>query len=354
MTFDLIYQSIQDKFAELSGQEVNDDSDLGIRMKIIAGEMKQLYDEVDFCAKQIFPQTATGIYLERHGACRDLHKKPANAAGGVLRFSRTTAALQNIVIPEGTLCSSSDGGGMTYVTDTDAVLPAGSTYVDVNAHASELGAAGNILAGKIDTVVSTIAGINAVTNPDHFSGGMEEENDEVFRSRLLKSFLQVSNGANMTFYEDFAMRHHSVTSAKAVFSTSVSNQLDLYITDYFRLTSQSIVQSIQNDINTARELNINVKVQAATAVAKNVSVVIYVRSMQNSSAKSAQANSLIRQYLYERAVGEALNPYALASEISSKIDGVVSIAFTQPTVISPVLSNQVIKPGTVSVDIRTS
>ncbi len=86
MEFETIYQNIKASFEEQTGYPVLDDTDLGIRMKVVAGELAHISQQIADCEKQLFPQTATGIYLEHHGACRDIYKKPAAAAKGTLGF----------------------------------------------------------------------------------------------------------------------------------------------------------------------------------------------------------------------------------------------------------------------------
>lgn len=58
-----------------------------------------------------------------------------------------------------------------YATTEDGVISKGATFADIPAAASEKGGEGNILKGKIDTLVGTVAGVSSVTNPNNFSGG---------------------------------------------------------------------------------------------------------------------------------------------------------------------------------------
>lgn len=349
MEYQNLYDQMKTSFEEETGATVYDDSDLGIRMQIVAGELYHMSQQIDFCMQQMFPQTATGIYLEHHGACRDLYKKPAAYAKGTLVFSRQQAAQQDILIPEGTLCSSSSNSTVMYQTEEEALLAAGTTSVEVPGIATVVGTDGNLLNGKIDTIVSTIAGVDQVTNSTNFSGGMAEETDESFRKRLLDSYLNVSNGANMQFYEDFAMSYSQIVSAKAVFSSSDENQLQLYVSDYFRMTGSDVIAQIQQDIQKARELNINVTVAAAQAVSQNVAVTIYLRSLQGASQKRSEVVNCIREQMYALGVGESFNPYAIAAGMKETVNDIVSLAFTDPTTVKTISPNQIIKPGTISV-----
>ncbi|MBS7175578.1 baseplate J/gp47 family protein [Massiliimalia timonensis] len=351
MTYQLIYNNLKQTFEEESGYPVHDDSDLGIRMQVIAGELFHLSEQISFCEKQMFPQTATGEYLERHGVSRDLYKKKATAATGILRFSRSSAAAQDIVIPAGTLCTSSSSGGVMYATTEDGVISKGATFADIPAAASEKGGEGNILKGKIDTLVGTVAGVSSVTNPNNFSGGMEEESDQSFRKRLLDSYINPSNGANAKFYQEFALRYERVMSAKTEYQSS-GNVLNLYVSDYFRMTDDDLIQQIQDDLKAEKELNVNVQVKAAIPVKQDIEVTVYAKNSQNTGMKQSQVISYLRQKTYELGVGEAFNPYSIAHDIAEQVDGILSISFVQPSGLVKVSAGQIISPGNMSVTVE--
>lgn len=350
MDFASIYTQLKTSFEEASGYPVQDDSDLGIRMKVMAGELYHLSEQIELVKRQMFPQSATGEYLEHHGACRDLYKKPAAAARGTLRFSRSTAASQDIVIPAGTLCAASSAGNAVYLTEEAGVLLKGQTSVDIPGVASEVGPGGNMLAGKIDTIMSAVAGISAVTNPFHFSGGMEEESDESFRKRLLDSFVNTSNGANAKFYQDFALRYDRVLFANTEYVED-GNTLNLYVSDYFRMTDSDLIAQIQADIQAEKELNVNVVVKAAEPVTQNVSATIYVTETQNTGQRSGDAINYLSEKIYQLGIGEAFNPYSIAHDITEKLDGVFGISFEQPSTLVEVDAGEIIQPGLINVSV---
>lgn len=351
MEFETIYQNIKTSFEEQTGYPVLDDTDLGIRMKVVAGELAHISQQIADCEKQLFPQTATGIYLEHHGVCRDIYKKPAAAARGTLRFSRSSAAAQDITIPYGTLCTSSSVGGTMYMTEEDRILEKGKTSVDVPGIAAEPGTGGNILAGKIDTLVSTVAGISTVTNSSNFSGGMAEESDTSLRKRILESFINTSNGANAKFYKDFALKYDQVSFANTEYQAS-NNILKLYISDYFRMVDNDLVTQLQNDIQAEKELNVNVQVAAATPVTQNIEATIYVTETRNTSRKQSAAVSYLMQKMYELGIGEAFNPYSIAHDITDQIGDVLAISFEQPSTMVEISAGQIIEPGMINISVE--
>ena len=63
-TYGEILARMKAKFAELSGATVNDDSDVGIRMKVLAGEVLSLQSNAQWLKNQMFAQTASGVQLD--------------------------------------------------------------------------------------------------------------------------------------------------------------------------------------------------------------------------------------------------------------------------------------------------
>ena len=81
------YQGILTRMEEAyraeTGQEVTAVSDLGLRLRVLAGELFRLEGELEWLGRQAFPQTAWGEELDLHGAQRGLpRREAAQAAGG--------------------------------------------------------------------------------------------------------------------------------------------------------------------------------------------------------------------------------------------------------------------------------
>lgn len=349
MSYQAIYEEIKSEFEKRTGETVADDGDFGIRMQVVAGEIFHLYQQLEFMEKQMFPQTATGEYLEHHGAIRDLYKKNANAAGGNLQFGRETAASQDILIPAGTVCTVSSGNGIMYITVEDGVLKAGSQSVLIPARASVTGRDTNAAAGKIDRLVSGIVGIESVTNPENFTGGMEDEDEEVFRKRLLDSYVDLSNGANLKFYENFALSYSDVWTAKAIFSETESNKLILYVSDIFRMTTESLCSQIQSDIEKARELNIEVEVKPPEVIKQKLNVTVYVKDLQNAQSQISNVQGYFSDEIYKMGIGESFNPYTISSGIGTVVEGYQDLIFTEPSGLVEIKPNQILLPDSINI-----
>jgi uncharacterized phage protein gp47/JayE len=146
-------------------------------------------------------------------------KKPGIKARGNITFSRAGVA-GNVNIQAGTIVSTgvlADGTRKRLVSLGAAVLPNGSDHVDVLCEAEQAGAAYNLPQDSYTVLVTTIAGIDAVTNGTGWRtvAGVDEEADTVLIDRVIEG--QKSGGAGWTggtkTYLDIALNFPGVVYA---------------------------------------------------------------------------------------------------------------------------------------------
>ena len=131
MTVDEIYSQMVQTFQTETGLALAGDGDMAVRLYAAAAQLYALYVQADWVARQCFPQTALGDYLDRHAQLRGLERRAAVAAEGVLRFSVPSAPDTDLSIPEGTVCMTA--AQVRFETLEAGVLQAGDTSVDVRA-----------------------------------------------------------------------------------------------------------------------------------------------------------------------------------------------------------------------------
>lgn len=353
VTQSAIFNEIKSKFEELTENKISYDSDIAIRMNIVAGEIANIYEQIDFCKKQMFPQTATGEYLTHHAQIRDIKRLTANRANGSILFSRNSPATSDILIPMGTMCGTSlNGNSVVYVTTENSKIAKGETEISVKAEASEIGAIGNIKANSINVLISGVLGVDRINNPQDFIGGMDDESDESLRKRIVNSYLNISNGSNLKFYEDVAMTVKNVWSAKAVVNNVDTTKVDLYISDMFRQPTDELVTQVQTAIDKARELNVKVTVKKATVVPFDITLKIIVKDLNANSVILGDVKDFISNRVYNLKIGEDFNPYTIGTGISDVFDGFENMIFESPSTIKSVEKSQILKPNSVGVTIQ--
>lgn len=94
-------------------------------------------------------------------------------------------------------------------------------------------------------------------------GGMDAEDDNAFRARLLKSYANISNGTNAAFYRELAMKHPSVYSAGVVAKDDGVGTVSVYVATRGGVPSDEVIEELQKEFDEARELNVAVTVKPA-------------------------------------------------------------------------------------------
>lgn len=129
-----------------------------------------------------------GEDLDRSIKILGIVREPAKPAiGEVTLYSGDSPAESDIEIPYGLMVSTKpDSNGNTVefiITDTDKVLHAGESEVNVTVECTEPGLI-YITSGSISTLVSSLDGIHSVKNVNPINGGSDIESDEELRDRV--------------------------------------------------------------------------------------------------------------------------------------------------------------------------
>jgi hypothetical protein len=137
--------------------------------------------------------TSVGTALDSWMADFSFHRLPGAAASGTVNFGRYTTGMTTI-IPVGAVVLTSDGT-QSFAVTADPTNPAwngtngyslaaAQASVTVPVHCNTMGPAGNIQPGTIGLLASPINGVDIVTNPAGFVGGLNAETDAAFRTRF--------------------------------------------------------------------------------------------------------------------------------------------------------------------------
>ena len=177
-------------------------------------------EDLDERAKEIQPGTIT--------------RTLATTSTGTLRFSRVGTS-GDVTIPAGTVGTTSDGISARS-TQQAIILDTQNDSNDVNAAAVQPGENGNVAAGTIVKFGSKIPGVDTITNPTAFTGGVDQESDVSFRARL-KAFVSTLSKSTPEALEFVALGVvDTVSGSEVVFSHLFEDPVDpcratLYIDD---------------------------------------------------------------------------------------------------------------------------
>lgn len=280
-----LYEGMLETFEEKTGFAMEDTADLAVRLYAAAAEIQALYIYADWALTQSFPQSAAGKYLDYHGQLRGITRKSGHKAGGILRFKIDSARAEPLRVPAGTVCTTA--GLVRFVTTEDALIRAGALYADAAAEAEVVGTAGNVPAERITNMTRAPVGVTGVTNPAAFAGGSGEEDDESLRERILDSFIRLPNGANAAFYELRALSHPGVEAVRVIPRHQGIGTVGVVVSAAGGVPEQVLLQEIQDDLDSVREIAVDVTVMAPEP--ERMDLAVRILPKPGKSFDSAQA-----------------------------------------------------------------
>ncbi|NQZ09524.1 MAG: baseplate J/gp47 family protein [Algicola sp.] len=138
-----------------------------------------------------FIKTATGEALDRHGAGRNIIRKPAAKATGEITFYRDNG-VNTLDVPAGTRITSPPIAGVVFelVTTQPATFDANTLTVTADVEAVEMGEKSNLATGYYSILPTPISGITRVENSvgGLTSPGADVESDDDYRLRIVDQF----------------------------------------------------------------------------------------------------------------------------------------------------------------------
>lgn len=341
-----IYLALKRDFYEAGGVSIADGSDMSLRLMAVAAEIYSLEVQCRFMAMQAFPQYASGKYLDNHAGVRALERRQAAKAEGLLRFYAAEPARSEMIVPTGTQCLN--GRGSVFETLEQGSIAVGESFCDVAARALLPGEEGNASPDSIVYMRLAPTGIHAVSNPEAFSGGCGEEDDELLRSRVLASYRRLPNGANAAWYESLVLEQEGVEKVVVLPRERGRGTVDIVFSAEGGLPSDELVQQVQQLLHEHREICVDVLVKKPETVTVDISAKLSVESGRDFSSVAAQTEEALRAYFGGHRLGEAVYPAKLLSIIMS-VDGVENCILDLPAAETEACGTVLPLPGSISI-----
>jgi len=181
---------------------------LKVFASVDAGIYHQLLGDLDFLAKQIFPDTAEGEYLREHWSSKVPPLYAITAFG-----EATVTGLANKTIPAGVIFKAASGE--RYYLNSAAPLDGNGEAV-VTVKAENPGQRGNLAAGEKLAIITAIpVGIDsqATVSGGGITGGADAETDEEYLARVLAALRNPSRYGKTGDFALWAMDASAEVSA---------------------------------------------------------------------------------------------------------------------------------------------
>ena len=326
-SYNTILERMVGDYRQYSGVTPNEESDIMLRLRVLAGEIYRLRVESDYIARQILPTTAEGSFLEAHAAERGLTRLSATKAGGSVTFYRAEDNTDLITIPAGTEVSTYNTG-KRFVTLADAQMGSSESSVSVSVKAAQTGADYNVRSGMITVQVTPVAGIGRVNNNAAMTGGTDIESDAQLRERLLQSYRDIPNGTNAAYYKRLAMSVPGVYSAGVVGRARGNGTVNVYVCGDGSAVSAATLNQVQGLLSDMREAVTDVRAFHATHASVNLHIMLSAEEGYDFSDLSDTVRSNVESFIKSRGVGGDVM-LCDVGEVIFHTDGVKSYRFIQ-------------------------
>ena len=320
-TYEEIADGMKQSFYEQAGYSPDEASDIGIRMRVLAGEIYNMQTYLEWIKRQAFPQTAKGEYLDYHAQMRGLERKEAVKSAGTVEFSISQETEMRIDIPQGTIVSTGGEYPVSFETTEYACINQNETSVSVAAQAVEGGLNGNIASGKISVIVTVAASDLSVTNPLPFRGGSDREDDETLRERIINSLKFIINGTNREYYASLAKTVSGVECVNVVPYKFGAGTVVVYISGKNSRSDTYTVNAVRELLEAQREVNVHVFVIAASLKTAVIDANVTLEVGYDIEEVQEEVSSRVRELTESYDVGKSLSLYEI-NDILYHTDGI--------------------------------
>lgn len=328
--YDEILERMRGRYKELTGFEPYEESDIGVRLRVLAGELFGMGVNIEWVKRQMNFTTAEGEYLDYHAEYRGLKRYSATKSVGEVIFSMSSPAVQDVVIPKGCVVATTDKEPLCYETTENVTISIGTTAVHAPVAAMEAGRKYNAAVGKITVFVTPVALVDGVTNPDALEGGCDTESDESLRSRISDSLKNIVCAANCAYYRSSAMQVEGVASVSVVPKERGAGTVDVYIAAQGAEVSDETLERVQEKLSREREVNVDVLVKKATSVAVNYYLQIETKSGYEFEDVKNSCVEALTDFVEEADTGGSLT-LTKAGERIIRTEGVEDYSFANFT-----------------------
>lgn len=314
--------------------------------------------------------TSTGPDLDTWVADFGLARVAAVVSSGVLTFSRFSPVVASVV-PVGTLVKTSDGTQSFTVVADDTypnfvlgqngaasvfTVAAGTASVTVPAFAAVAGSAGNVQPATITLIAAALPGIDTVSNPAAFTGGLDAESDATLRDRF-SLFLASRSRATPA-----AIAFAAASVQQGLTTLLVENQtpdgaarpgtFTFIVDDGSGNPPAALLASISTAIEAVRPVGASYAVQPPTVLRPAVSMTLTTAPGANHAAVVAEAVAALYGAIGQLPIGGALSvtrAAAIAYAADPAVTNVASVTLNGLPVDFAPPPLGVVKPGAIVV-----
>lgn len=280
--------------------------------------------------------SCTGPDLDSFFLIFGFFRNAATSASGQVTFARVTPTNQALV-PVGALVQTSssrvqfavyaDPSNPNYnITLGGYVLAPGISSITAPVAAVVAGQSGNVNAGAIDQLASSIVGVDTVNNSAPFTNGYDTESDNSYRNRfvpfinsrslgtLLAYKTAITNGTPSVYY--------NIAENKNIGGTTQLGFNSIIIDDGSGSPPQSLLDAIFTKVDAVRALAIQFAVYPVVMLTANMTVTVQINPLYDPEFIKQAIADKVGDYIASLQIGQKLiytKIYQLIYEASNGI-----------------------------------
>ncbi|MBC2403676.1 baseplate J/gp47 family protein [Clostridium saccharobutylicum] len=267
-------------------------------------------------------KTSTGEYLDLKGSENGLTRKYAISTIQTIKFTGVAGTqIQKGKIVSTPATDTQESIGFSIV-ETKSIGTDGT--VEINAECLTAGTIGNVAVGNITILVTSINGVKSVSNVKIFKYGVDIENDDDFRERIIQKSQTPATSGNKYHYLNWALEVTGVGAAKVFPLANGPGTVKVVIVDSNKnKASDELVKDTFNHIEEVRPIGANVSV--VSAVEKSIDItanVTIVNGLNLGMIQTEFINSVV-EYLQSVAFKASSISYAKIGSILLNTTGVL-------------------------------
>jgi hypothetical protein len=287
--------------------------------------------------------TSNGPDLDSWMQDFSLTRLPAVPSTGIVTFSRFGTSLP-ATIPVGTVVKTGDGSLSFSVAEdqnisiwqgnTSAyVLPIGVASTDLPVICLTSGLVGNVLAGTITVIASSLPGVDQVGNVNPLSNGADAESDQAFRGRF-QSFLATRSRATLLAVQNAIANVQqdldvAIEENTAPDGTARAGSFLVIVDDGTGYPSSSLLSTVAAAVESVRPIGTTFAVIAPQVLIVNVSLTAVLTSAAIASQSIASIQNYIATYLDGLPIGRSASVTRVAQNAYLAGSGIENVAGIQ-------------------------
>ena len=277
--------------------------------------------------------TSVGPDVDSWIADYGLTRLPAVPATGSIVLTSFSPGSQPATIPVGALVKTGDGSQSFVVTGGPYVRSRGTASITVPVAAVMGGAGGNVQAGSITILGTAIPGIDIVSNPSAFTGGIAAETDQAVKTRFI-TFLNTRSQAT----EQAVI--NAITSVQQGLSYVVQENVtaagvalpgffNVVVDDGSGSPSEALLIAVTSAIDQVRPIGSSFSVNPPLLLLATVAITLSVSNAALLGQIQDTVKAAISSYINGLTVGQALRFSRLAGlayDATPNVSNVVAVS----------------------------